>query len=194
MKTPNEFQILGITPTDNQDIIKQAYTKLVKQHHPDVGGDPIHLQQIIQAYETLSKTDIHTTIAVSLKNLLTGAKIYGIVNGIKFVVTIPPFTYPGSVLQFTDGKTVNVRIIEQTHPQWKRNDDTIVIEKLIGPWEAQKGVTCVCKNFDDQIHTVIVPPKTLASRITYDFPRQGFIKRGGIIRGNLQIIINIWTP
>jgi hypothetical protein len=54
-----DFQILGIEPTDDPQLIKQAYRRLVKEIHPDIAksGFDSHLRFIAvqQAYQRLSR-------------------------------------------------------------------------------------------------------------------------------------------
>ena len=44
----------GITPTDDQNIIKKAYRKQAMKTHPDRGGNKSDFQDVQAAYETLS--------------------------------------------------------------------------------------------------------------------------------------------
>lgn len=48
----NLYRTLGILYGD-QDDIKKAYRRKVKQHHPDVGGDGELIKEINAAYEVL---------------------------------------------------------------------------------------------------------------------------------------------
>jgi curved DNA-binding protein len=47
------YSILGVDRNADQNQIKQAYRTLVKQHHPDHGGDAEQFKRVNQAYETL---------------------------------------------------------------------------------------------------------------------------------------------
>ena len=47
--------VLGLPPNATSQQIKRRYRTLVKQHHPDRGGDPRQMQKIIAAYELLIK-------------------------------------------------------------------------------------------------------------------------------------------
>jgi curved DNA-binding protein len=50
----NYHDILGVKPGATPEEIKSAYKKLVKKHHPDLGGDPEEFKRINEAYEKLS--------------------------------------------------------------------------------------------------------------------------------------------
>lgn len=51
------YSILGVDQSASQDQIKRAYRNLVKQHHPDQGGDADRFKKINEAYETLKDPD-----------------------------------------------------------------------------------------------------------------------------------------
>lgn len=56
MRNPHE--VLGLGPNANQDEIKAAYRKLVKQYHPDINQDenaPEKFREISEAYDSLTK-------------------------------------------------------------------------------------------------------------------------------------------
>ena len=47
------YEVLGVTYSANSEEIKAAYRKLVKQHHPDAGGDKKEILSINAAWEVL---------------------------------------------------------------------------------------------------------------------------------------------
>lgn len=47
--------LLGLPPNATPEQIKRRYRALAKRFHPDCGGDPRKMQQIIAAYEYLMK-------------------------------------------------------------------------------------------------------------------------------------------
>lgn len=51
------YTILGVNKDASQDNIKKAYKKLVKIHHPDVGGSEVDFKKIAEAYEILSDVE-----------------------------------------------------------------------------------------------------------------------------------------
>jgi molecular chaperone DnaJ len=50
----NYYDVLGVSKDADAKTLKNAYRKLVKEHHPDKGGDEEKFKTIAQAYETLS--------------------------------------------------------------------------------------------------------------------------------------------
>jgi hypothetical protein len=52
----NAYAILGLSLNADKQQIKNAYRKLVKQHHPDAGGDAQKFIKVQTAYETLLST------------------------------------------------------------------------------------------------------------------------------------------
>lgn len=48
------YEVLGVEETATTEEIKKAHRKLVKEHHPDKGGDPEKFAKIQEAYEVLS--------------------------------------------------------------------------------------------------------------------------------------------
>jgi curved DNA-binding protein CbpA len=51
----NPYQVLKIKPGASLSDIKAAYRSLVRQHHPDKGGNPEDFRQVQEAYEQLTK-------------------------------------------------------------------------------------------------------------------------------------------
>ena len=47
------YRVLRVSPHDGQDAIERAYKKMMKQSHPDLGGDTERAQLINEAYEVL---------------------------------------------------------------------------------------------------------------------------------------------
>lgn len=50
----NHYKTLGIDQSASSEDVKQAYRRLAKEHHPDVGGNSETFRQITEAYEILS--------------------------------------------------------------------------------------------------------------------------------------------
>jgi len=50
------YKILGVSENVTPEELKSAYKKLVKEHHPDKGGDVQKMQEINEAHDTLKDT------------------------------------------------------------------------------------------------------------------------------------------
>jgi hypothetical protein len=50
----NYYDILGIGPGAEPEVIKAAYTALARKYHPDTGGSAQRMKQINESYEVLS--------------------------------------------------------------------------------------------------------------------------------------------
>lgn len=50
---PNPYEVLGVNPNANQIVIEAAYKALVKEHHPDMGGEEEKFIEIKNAYDSL---------------------------------------------------------------------------------------------------------------------------------------------
>ena len=50
----NHYQTLGLSPTATAAEIKAAHRKLARQHHPDMGGDPVLFKAIQEAADVLA--------------------------------------------------------------------------------------------------------------------------------------------
>jgi molecular chaperone DnaJ len=48
------YKILGVEPSDSDEVIKKAYRKLAVEHHPDKGGNSDRFKEISEAYSVLS--------------------------------------------------------------------------------------------------------------------------------------------
>jgi len=53
LASPDPYQVLGVAPTASGAEIKAAYRALVKQHHPDAGGDEHTILALNAAWEVL---------------------------------------------------------------------------------------------------------------------------------------------
>jgi curved DNA-binding protein CbpA len=53
MPVIDPYQVLGALSTAPDREIKEAYRKLARTHHPDVGGDPEEFKKIQEAYSLI---------------------------------------------------------------------------------------------------------------------------------------------
>lgn len=53
MPASDPYRILGTSSTAPDSEIKDAYRKLVRIHHPDVGGDPEEFKKLQEAYSLI---------------------------------------------------------------------------------------------------------------------------------------------
>lgn len=50
---PTHYDVLGVEPDAPIDTIRSAFAALVKEHHPDVGGDRAKFEPIVRAWTAL---------------------------------------------------------------------------------------------------------------------------------------------
>ena len=53
MKKENPLEVFGFISMPTMSELRREYRKLVMEHHPDKGGDPIYCKKIIAAYTIL---------------------------------------------------------------------------------------------------------------------------------------------
>ena len=201
----NPYQILKIKPTNDKMAIRRAYVRECKQHHPDAGGDSDHFRLIQNSYNVLvnSKFDvdvIETDVTIGLDDLLNGciATVIikkGIFKGTEIEFRVPPYTYPGAIIEFYDkgstNKLVRVKLNEVQTELYTRLDSNVVVRHTINMLEAELGTTIEVINFDKKLHTIKVSPETTADRLIYSFSGEGFYDKNSHIRGNLTVIVEI---
>jgi molecular chaperone DnaJ len=51
------YQVLGVASSASQAELKAAYRALVKQHHPDAGGDEYRILELNAAWEVLGDAE-----------------------------------------------------------------------------------------------------------------------------------------
>ncbi|MFC6616117.1 DUF5797 family protein [Halopenitus salinus] len=49
----NPYDVLGVHPDADEEVVKAVYQALVKKHHPDQGGDQEEFQRIKEAYDQI---------------------------------------------------------------------------------------------------------------------------------------------
>jgi hypothetical protein len=64
LERQDALRVLELTPTADASAIKRAYRRLVRTHHPDLGGDAGTFHELQRAYEVLLGTDAEPTSAV----------------------------------------------------------------------------------------------------------------------------------
>jgi curved DNA-binding protein len=57
MAEKSHYELLGVQADASAEEIKQAFKKLARKHHPDVGGDEAAFKDISNAYDVLSDKD-----------------------------------------------------------------------------------------------------------------------------------------
>ena len=50
---PEPWRVLGIQPTASAEQVQAAFRELAKEHHPDLGGDPLRFQQLKAARDAM---------------------------------------------------------------------------------------------------------------------------------------------
>lgn len=200
----NPYKILNIEPTDDKMAIRRAYVREAKKHHPDQGGDAEHFQDIQYAYEILINNRyepevIESDVRLSLYDLMYGCIATAFIDigdqGILVEFRVPPYTYPGTSIEFYDKRStyqkIRVTLLESYTNKYTRLDSSILIRHPINKFEADAGTDIEIINFDGLIHTVNVSPKTTADRLIYHIPGAGFFDKSSKVRGDLTIIVEV---
>lgn len=47
--------VLGVGPAPDEWELRRAYRRALRRHHPDLGGDPAALDQVVTAYRALQR-------------------------------------------------------------------------------------------------------------------------------------------
>jgi DnaJ-class molecular chaperone len=120
---------------------------------------------------------------------------HGVYRGTVLEFKVPPFTYPGTIIEFYDlGSThqlVRVKVTEIITTAYTRMDTNIVVTHSINTLEAELGTTFNITNFDGVKHTFKVSPETTANRLIYTTDDAGFYNKKSRNRGNLTIIVEV---
>jgi len=205
----NPFEILNIEPVKDKMVIRRAYVRETKLHHPDQGGDPEHFQKIQDAYDLLVNSRKPTynkkqevmecEVRLSLSDLLYGCEATVLVEkqGKPSIVQVrvPPYSYPGTYIEFDDtsstGRRIRVKLNENQVSEFSRLDSNIVVKRQINSNEAKQGTDLVIDNFDGQEYVINVSANTSADRLIYSIPNAGFFEKDTKARGCLTIIVEI---
>lgn len=51
----NPYRVLGVSSSSSFEEVKRQYKLLVKQAHPDLGGDPKYFKEVKEAFEYFKK-------------------------------------------------------------------------------------------------------------------------------------------
>lgn len=200
----NPFKILNLEPTEDKMAIRRAYVREAKQHHPDQGGNSEHFQDIQYAYELLVNNRyepevIESDVRLSLFDLMNGCIATAIIDigekNLLIEFRVPPYTYPGTSIEFYDKrstyKKIRVTLLESHTNEYTRLDSSVVIRRSINKFEATVGIDLEIVNFDGNAHTVKASPNTTADRLIYHISGAGFFDKNSKVRGDLTIIVEV---
>lgn len=199
------FEILNIEPTNDKMLIRRAYVRETKIHHPDQGGNVEQLNRIQLAYNELISNDlgnhpIATEIMIGLHDFLFGciATVViksGLFKGTMFEFKVPPMSYPGNIIKFHDNslthREIHVKLLELKSNDYQRLEEAIIIKRHINMLEAELGTNIEVSNFDGKLHKIKIPQETTADVLIHKISSEGFYDKKSFTRGDLTIIIEV---
>lgn len=74
----NPYKVLGLSNSSNEDQVKDKYRQLVKEHHPDNGGDVNKFIKIHQAFEMIINREVIRNVALERQEAIKIASKYHI--------------------------------------------------------------------------------------------------------------------
>ncbi|MDQ1512205.1 MAG: hypothetical protein QOC59_47, partial [Microbacteriaceae bacterium] len=51
------YEVLGVAPSASDEDLRRAYRRLLRETHPDVGGDPLRFIAVQTAWERIGSPD-----------------------------------------------------------------------------------------------------------------------------------------
>jgi DnaJ-class molecular chaperone len=151
---------------------------------------------------------LNINIEIDLEDVLSGKSInaeIGVPGGRKKIVTIeiPPGIEHGQQIKYSgmgDNSIPDVRpgdlivnVYVKQHPTFKREGDSLVIEKTISAWEAMLGTVVDITTLDNKNLNITIPPGTQPETVL-SCRGEGLINVRTRTRGNLLLKIKVSIP
>lgn len=196
MSTRNLFKLLNLEPTGDKRALRRAYSRAIKDAHPDYGGSTSKVQKIINAFNVLKQQSwtINTTIPIDLKTFLTGDNLNAIVKSETetFLVNfdVPPFTDIGSIIEVkSNGYLLSIKLTEK-ESKFVQLGSTIMLTVNIP--KDFKGDKFKFRNFDDTECELDLKELDLGPHVNdvkgQIFPGKGFFRKSKN-RGDLLVFV-----
>lgn len=171
------YQTLGVNRSATDEEIRRAYKKLVKENHPDIGGDPEHFKKINEAYNALSNQTTRQTYSFNQNNVDEFYDLFKNVFGASTGFHHSEYTKPKNkdlraVIE-VDLKSILHAQSRTLHLKTGRSEKTVDVEIPAG---VNDGATIRYRGYGQDILTQVSPGDLLVTVKVHNnknFQRQG---------------------
>jgi DnaJ-class molecular chaperone len=184
------YSTLGVAENASPDEIKQAYRRLAKQHHPDMGGDTATFQRIQEAYNVLGDEQQRAQYDTERR----GGNFRFTVNGHEFGGMPPDMEDILRNFGFSFGPGFANHGDPFAHMrQPRRNKDLQVdlVLDLASTLDAQTKTVSIQTTNGERVTVEVQIPKGVRTNNTIKYPKLGDNFFTSLERGDLYVRIHV---
>jgi len=183
----SHYDTLGVAQNATPEEIKQAFRRLAKEYHPDVGGDAAKFQAISEAYEILINPDKKAHYDYTLKNPNQNFNQFQN-QGFEFTHTFNDDVFRDISEQFSNMFGFNFRTAQQV-PRNRNIRVHVELEFLETLNPTQKIINYKLTNGDETI--TLDFPAGFTDNTILQLAGRGDNANSAVPRGNLEVAIKV---